>query len=147
MPVSQLQQHISYSCSSPPRPLLPLRCRSWSVSPSNNNKAIGYIKTLNAMNTPCDKQCVLVCCLLFVWLESMSGRYAESIRHFKAGTQLLANLQFQHDAELNIADELADICARFGIGISIFMEEAIMPRKPKLWCAIADGSWADGPFY
>lgn len=101
-----------------------------SITIQQYNKAIGYIKTLKSTDTLYDIQCVLVCCLLFVCLESMSGRYAESIRHFKAGTQLLANLQFQHDAELNIADELADMFARFGIGISIFMEEAIMPRKP-----------------
>lgn len=95
------------------------------------NKAIGYIKTLNTVETSCDIQCILTCCLLFVCLESMSGRYSESIRHFKAGTQLLANLQTKNDAEeLKMTDEIADMFARFGIGISIFMEEVIMPRRP-----------------
>lgn len=95
------------------------------------NKAIGYIKTLNTVETSCDIQCILTCCLLFVCLESMSGRYSESIRHFKAGTQLLANSQTKNDAdELKMTDEIADMFARFGIGISIFMEEVIMPRRP-----------------
>lgn len=49
------------------------------------NKAIGYIRTLDTMDTTDDIQCILVCCLLFVCLESVSGRYSESIRHFKAG--------------------------------------------------------------
>lgn len=95
------------------------------------NKAIGYIKTLNTVETSCDIQCILTCCLLFVCLESMSGRYSESIRHFKAGTQLLANSQTKNDAdELKMTDKIADMFARFGIGISIFMEEVIMPRRP-----------------
>lgn len=95
------------------------------------NKAIGYIKTLNKVDTPYDIQCVLTCCLLFVCLESMSGRYSESIRHFKAGTQLLTNLQIKHDAEEpEMAGNLADMFAGFGIGISIFMEEALVPRRP-----------------
>lgn len=95
------------------------------------NKAIGYIKTLTKVDTPYDIQCVLTCCLLFVCLESMSGRYSESIRHFKAGTQLLAHLQIKHDAEEpEMAGNLADMFAGFGIGISIFMEEALVPRRP-----------------
>lgn len=94
------------------------------------NKAIGYIRTLDTIDTKDDIQCVLVCCLLFVCLESMSGRYSESIRHFKAGVHLLATLQLKQDpGNLKIAGELADMFARFGIGISIFMEEAIMPRR------------------
>lgn len=95
------------------------------------NKAIGCIKTLKAVETSYDMQCVLTCCLLFVCLESMSGRYSESIRHFRAGTQLLASLQTKNNAEdQDIAEEIAEMFARFGIGISIFMEEAIMPRRP-----------------
>lgn len=95
------------------------------------NKAIGYIKTLDKVDTPYDLQCVLTCCLLFVCLESMSGRYSESIRHFKAGTQLLSNLQIKHDSkEPEMAEEVADMFAGFGIGISIFMEEVLVPRRP-----------------
>lgn len=94
------------------------------------NKAIGFIRTLNKVETSHDIQCILTCCLLFVCLESMCGRYSESIRHFKAGTQLLANLQTRHVyEELEMAGEITDMFARFGIGISIFMEENIMPRR------------------
>lgn len=98
------------------------------------NKAIGYIKTLSKVDNPYEIQCVLTCCLLFVCLESMSGRYSESIRHFKAGTQLLANLQIKHDSqEPAMAETVADMFAGFGIGISIFMEEVLVP------CRSSDG--------
>lgn len=95
------------------------------------NKAIGYIKTLITAETSYDSQCILTCCLLFVCLESLSGRYSESIRHFRAGAQLLANLQAKHDAEeFEMTEGIAGMFARFGVGISIFMEEAIVPRRP-----------------
>lgn len=119
-------------------------CRSTSqtsqlecVAIQQYNKAIGYINNVDSMDTPYDVRCVLVCCLLFVCLESMSGRYSESIRHFKAGNHLLANLRSQHDAEPEVADELADMFARFGVGISIFMEETILPSKPDHACGAA----------
>lgn len=111
------------------------------------NKAIGCIKNLHTMDNTDDAQCILVCCLLFVCLESMSGRYSESIRHFKAGTHLLATLQLKQDAgNPKIAGELADMFTRFGIGISIFMEEAIMPRR-RDYDAPLHRSRADGPFF
>lgn len=115
-------------------PATPANCAQTSrleyVAIQQYNKAIGYIKRLNTVETLYDKQCILTCCLLFVCLESMAGRYSESIRHLKAGTQLLTDLQINHDAqELEMKQEIADMFARFGIGISIFVEEAIMPRR------------------
>lgn len=94
------------------------------------NKAIGYVKALDTVETSYDIQCILTCCLLFVCLESMTERYSESIRHLKAGTQLLTNLQTKHDADgLKMNEEITDLFARFGIGVSIFVEEAIVPRR------------------
>lgn len=94
------------------------------------NKAIGYIRKLDTVKSSHDIQCVLTCCLLFVCLESMTGRYSESIRHLRAGTQLLTNSHTEHDAEeLEMAEKMANMFARLGIGISIFIEEEIVPRR------------------
>ena len=67
---------------------------------------------------------VLLCCVLFICFESMMGRYAESIKHFEAGTRMLlgpASLQGLHDPATG--RHLADMFAHLGVEFSAFLDD------------------------
>jgi hypothetical protein len=49
------------------------------------NKAIAQIMSCLTVSSIDNLHCILVCCLLFIALESILGRYAESVRHLAAG--------------------------------------------------------------
>jgi len=92
------------------------------------NKAIANIIPHMSLNTPFDIQCTLVCCLLFVAFEGITGRYAESIRHIRAGTRLLSSPSLVTNAyEGRIASKLLDMFSSLGCEASAFIEDTIIP--------------------
>ncbi|KAJ4017736.1 hypothetical protein NW752_001645 [Fusarium irregulare] len=92
------------------------------------NKAIANIIPHMSLNSPFDIQCTLVCCLLFVAFEGITGRYAESIRHIRAGTRLLSSPSLVTNAyEARIASKLLDMFSSLGCEASAFIEDTIIP--------------------
>ncbi|PLB53347.1 hypothetical protein P170DRAFT_507995 [Aspergillus steynii IBT 23096] len=88
------------------------------------NDAISSITTNNSL-TP---ESIMVCCLLFICYESMTGRYAESIRHLKAGLKLLATSDIRAGIyDSNFARELLNVFARVSVEVSVFMEDQPLP--------------------
>lgn len=65
------------------------RSRQECLVVQSYNAAIGHLRTLMTSRAPADPWLVLVCCLVFVCLENLRGRYAEATRHLRAGAQLL----------------------------------------------------------
>ncbi|WJG36191.1 uncharacterized protein FOBCDRAFT_232050 [Fusarium oxysporum Fo47] len=58
----------------------------------NYNCAIAYIRPLMTKSSENTLQIVLACCIIFICIENLLGRPAESIRHLNAGRRLLTSL-------------------------------------------------------
>ncbi|THV46950.1 hypothetical protein BGAL_0347g00120 [Botrytis galanthina] len=56
------------------------------------NMAIRHLQPLLSKATPEDAEAALACCILFICLENIRGRYAESLRHLESGVGLLVSL-------------------------------------------------------
>ncbi|KAM0490615.1 hypothetical protein ACHAP8_011385 [Fusarium lateritium] len=95
---------------------------------SQYQKAISRIIPHMSLESAFDIQCTLVCCLLFVAFEGITGRYAESIRHIRAGTRLLSSPTLASNPfEQKIATKLLDMFSSLGCEASAFMEDMIIP--------------------
>ncbi|CAH0038146.1 unnamed protein product [Clonostachys rhizophaga] len=70
---------------------------------------------------------VLICCLLFVFIESMRGSQTEALRHLTAGCRLLASVR---DLPPELEGKLREIATVFrGLGsvVNMFNEDKIIP--------------------
>ncbi|KAF7913175.1 hypothetical protein EAE99_010797 [Botrytis elliptica] len=56
------------------------------------NMAIRHLQPLMSKATPEDAEAALACCILFICLENIRGRYAESLKHLQSGVGLLVSL-------------------------------------------------------
>ncbi|KAF4414553.1 hypothetical protein F53441_14736 [Fusarium austroafricanum] len=101
-----------------------------------------------SIETSFDLQCTLVCCLLFVAFEGITGRYAESIRHIRAGTKLLSSpVLVNNPKEQRIAEKLLVMFSSLGVEASAFMEDTITPDIRPGYFSITSGTdAADQPF-
>ncbi|RKK33335.1 hypothetical protein BFJ66_g14974 [Fusarium oxysporum f. sp. cepae] len=99
-----------------------------SLAMQQYNKSIQRIIPHMSMDSAFDLQCTLVCCLLFVAFEGITGRYAESIRHIRAGTKLLSSPVLINSAkEQKMARKLTEMFANLGVEASMFLEDTIIP--------------------
>jgi hypothetical protein len=99
-----------------------------SLAMQQYNKSIQRIIPHMSMESAFDLQCTLVCCLLFVAFEGITGRYAESIRHIRAGTKLLSSpLLINSAKEQKMTRKLTEVFANLGVEASMFMEDTIIP--------------------
>ncbi|RMJ16581.1 hypothetical protein CDV36_003744 [Fusarium kuroshium] len=57
------------------------------------NLAIRHLGPSMANAAPQDMRTILMCCLIFICVENMRGRYDEALRHLKAGLRLLISLR------------------------------------------------------
>lgn len=111
-----------------------------SLAMQQYNKAIARIIPYMSLNSAFDIQCTLVCCLLFVAFEGLTGRYAESIRHIRAGTRLLSSPSIVTNAyEAKIATKLLEMFSSLGCEASAFMEDMIIPDLRSGYFALTTG--------
>jgi hypothetical protein len=55
---------------------------------SQHIKAVTILrKRLNAKDQPVEM--TLICCIMFIWLETISGNYPSALKHYASGTELL----------------------------------------------------------
>ncbi|KAJ4313272.1 hypothetical protein N0V84_009500 [Fusarium piperis] len=101
------------------------------------NQAILHMKPLMEDNSEMNLQTTLICCVIFICIESLHGRYSESIRHLKAGCQLLnsvrAERKFSHGpsslfqpvqgkkAEYSLFDLVTEMFYRLGQNVAIYV--------------------------
>ncbi|KAF5681276.1 hypothetical protein FHETE_65 [Fusarium heterosporum] len=57
------------------------------------SEAIAVIQPVMAENSPANIQTALLCCTIFICIENLHRRYADSVRHLHAGQQLLQSLR------------------------------------------------------
>ncbi|EWZ85512.1 hypothetical protein FOWG_10624 [Fusarium oxysporum f. sp. lycopersici MN25] len=114
-------------------------------------KALSQIIPHMSVDSAYSIQCALVCCLLFIAFEGMLGRYAESVRHLRAGNRLLtlpalACLQMDHP----LTRKLNEIFSILSHEASNFMDEPIIPDTQHRWAAAqirASSDTSSEPFY
>lgn len=58
----------------------------------NYNLAIRHLQPLLSKATPENTEAGLACCILFICLENIRGRYAEALKHLQSGVDLLVSL-------------------------------------------------------
>ncbi|WAO92560.1 Hypothetical protein NCS54_01007400 [Fusarium falciforme] len=101
------------------------------------NQAILHMKPLMEDNSEMNLQTTLICCVIFICIESLHGRYTESIRHLKAGCQLLnsfrAEMKFGNvpsslfqptngkEAEYSLFDLVTEMFYRLGQNVAIYV--------------------------
>lgn len=99
-----------------------------SLAMQQYNKAIAQIIPHMSLDSALDLQCTLVCCLLFIAFEGITGRYAESIRHIRAGTRLLSSPALINNAkERKIIRKITEVFSNLGVEVSMFTEDTIIP--------------------
>ncbi|KAM0427831.1 hypothetical protein ACHAPT_007288 [Fusarium lateritium] len=103
-----------------------------SLAMQEYNKAISHIVPHMSMDSVFNIHCTLVCCLLFIAFEGITGRYPESVRHLRAGNRLLALPKLASDTQgRHVTRKLTKIFATLGVEASIFLEDTlIMAPEP-----------------
>ncbi|KAK7408023.1 hypothetical protein QQX98_009796 [Neonectria punicea] len=57
------------------------------------NQAIHHIKSFTRTPSKKNMEVILTCCVIFICIENLLGRYSESLRHLQAGCALLLSLR------------------------------------------------------
>jgi hypothetical protein len=63
------------------------------------SEAIALIRPVMAENSASNIQTALLCCTIFICIENLHRRYADSVRHLRAGYQLLESLRATRSPE------------------------------------------------
>ncbi|KAF4958273.1 hypothetical protein FGADI_2439 [Fusarium gaditjirri] len=63
------------------------------------SEAIALIRPVMAENSASNIRTALLCCTIFICIENLHGRYADSVRHLRAGYQLLESLRVAQSPE------------------------------------------------
>lgn len=63
------------------------------ISIQQYNQTILHLKPLMSDSSRANLQTTLIFCVIFICIENMHGRYTDSIRHLRAGGQLLNSLR------------------------------------------------------
>ncbi|EMT62891.1 hypothetical protein FOC4_g10001088 [Fusarium odoratissimum] len=85
------------------------------------NKAIATI--IPRMTASQDLHIIMICCLLFVSFEGLTGRYDELLQHLSAGISLFDSaLPSSNEEERAMTTKLAEMFCRLGVESSNFMQ-------------------------
>jgi hypothetical protein len=92
------------------------------------NQAITQLTPLFQNPTGLDISHVLVCCLLFVSLESLRGSNSEALRHLESGVHLIAAHAGASEGQVrDLMQELATVFCFVGTDATIFMDKSMLP--------------------
>lgn len=88
------------------------------------NKAIAFVVRSMWGASSRKAHVSLICCLLFISIEGLTGRYHELLRHLGAANKLFhTELPGLSTEEREVSDGLAEMFCRVGVEASNFMEE------------------------
>ncbi|RBA20787.1 hypothetical protein FPRO05_08234 [Fusarium proliferatum] len=101
------------------------------------NRAISSI--LPIMSAPSNENihCILICCLLFMTCEGLTGRYDELLQHLAAGDTVFQSLRRQNTSDASdMLEGLVDMFSEMGLASSGFMGDHPLSGIKK-WCRIS----------
>ncbi|KAF5965582.1 hypothetical protein FBULB1_12143 [Fusarium bulbicola] len=85
------------------------------------NKAIATI--VPSITASQDLQIIMICCLLFISFEGLTGRYDELFQHLSAGISLFNSpLSSSNDEDRGMTAKLAEMFCRLGVESSNFVQ-------------------------
>ncbi|RSL95721.1 hypothetical protein CDV31_013779 [Fusarium ambrosium] len=88
------------------------------------NKAIKSILPLMSANSIYDLHCILICCVLFISFEGLTGRYDDLLRHLRAGNQLLGPSLLESTPEQTVVTKkLVEMLSPLGSIVISFMDK------------------------
>ncbi|RSL62833.1 hypothetical protein CEP53_004630 [Fusarium sp. AF-6] len=88
------------------------------------NKAIKSILPLMSASSIYDMHCILICCVLFISFEGLTGRYDDLLRHLRAGNQLLGPSLLESTSEqIVVTKELVEMLSPLGSVVISFMDK------------------------
>jgi hypothetical protein len=109
------------------------------------NKAIATI--IPSMTASQDLHIIMICCLLFISFEGLTGRYDELLQHLSAGISLFHSpLPSSTDEERMMTTKLAEMFCRLGVESSNFMEGDPSVSGMQKWYRTAQHSQSPKPF-
>ncbi|KAH7179882.1 uncharacterized protein B0J16DRAFT_178298 [Fusarium flagelliforme] len=98
------------------------------------NRAISSILPLMSSPTRFNMHCILICCMLFMACEGLTGRYDELLKHFSAGDTLLQSLQDSAaPEEASLMEKLVAMFSQLCPESSDFMKDPTLSGI-KQWC-------------
>ncbi|CVK86286.1 uncharacterized protein FMAN_06391 [Fusarium mangiferae] len=119
-----MAQRLPYSCPDPlQRPVI-----------QHYNRAISSI--LPVMSAPSDENihCILICCLLFMTCEGLTGRYDQLLQHLAAGDTVFQSLRHQSSSIASeMLEGLVDMFSEMGLASSGYMGDHPLSGIKK-WC-------------
>jgi hypothetical protein len=97
------------------------------------NHAIAQMNVLAAESgSQSTLQTTLICCVIFICIENLHGRYTDAIRHLHAGCHLLMSPQLQrpHWPEVSedarrVFDSITELLCQFGRSIGIYLGNVV----------------------
>ncbi|CEF83909.1 unnamed protein product [Fusarium graminearum] len=99
------------------------------------NRAISSILPMMSSPTQGNMHCILICCMLFITCEGLTGRYDELLKHLAAGDMILRSLQDPTTAEEStMTEKLVSIFSQLCLESSDFMKDPNLPGIQK-WCS------------
>jgi hypothetical protein len=105
-----------------------------SLAIQQYNKAIASIIPKIAASSAQDLHIIMICCLLFVSFEGLTGRYDELLRHLSAGIQLFhLPLPSSTMEDRIMTGKLAEMFCRLGVESSNFMKNDPQLSGMKYW--------------
>lgn len=99
------------------------------------NRAISSILPMMSSPSRWDMHCVLICCMLFMTCEGLTGRYDELLKHLAAGDTILQSLEESATPEESaMTEKLVAMFSQLGPESSDFMKDPTLSGIQK-WCS------------
>ncbi|KAL6410696.1 hypothetical protein AUP68_07125 [Ilyonectria robusta] len=123
------------------------------VSIEQYNQAIHHIKAYSQLSN-LNTEAILTCCIIFICIETLLGRYVEALRHLQSGCALLTSLQelSYDDTGLTLRQDLQEktrffdnivaMFSKLGQDITSYVGFNVIP---KLYHYVNTGLEAPGP--
>lgn len=109
------------------------------------NQAIRHIQSFTQTPSKKNMEVILTCCVIFICVENLLGRYSESFRHMQAGCALLASIRQLSDQEAALSqqngvqmdkardksrffDDIGALLSRLGQDAAMYMGVDIIPE-------------------
>ncbi|XEU96161.1 hypothetical protein FSHL1_001446 [Fusarium sambucinum] len=99
------------------------------------NRAISSIIPIMSSPTQWNMHCILICCMLFMTCEGLTGRYDELLKHLAAGDMILQSLQDPSTPEEStMTEKLVVMFSQLCPESSGFMKDPTLSGIQK-WCS------------
>ncbi|KAI5467621.1 hypothetical protein BGZ63DRAFT_371689 [Mariannaea sp. PMI_226] len=112
------------------------------ISIQQYNLAIHHIKEFTRTPSNSNMEVILTCCVIFICIETLLGRYSEALRHLQSGGALLTSLRQLSVGHMRLDgterkgskernkffDDIAAMLSRLGQDVAIYVGADVIPQ-------------------